>query len=77
MKYLFILILLVFTSCVDQQERFNNLKKMYPNCKVEPSTGLLQQGGYDFLVIDSNEQMIAVKFRELSTTKISSLRNVR
>jgi hypothetical protein len=78
MRYL--LLLLVFgltTSCVDQYARQKHLKGLYPNCKIEPATGLIQQNGYDFIVIDSTNQIIAVNFYLFSETKIWSLRNIR
>ena len=68
---------LLLSSCADQNKRLNNLKQMYPNCKVEPSTGLIQQNGYEFIVIDSNNQIIAVSFYPFSEIKIQSLRNIR
>jgi hypothetical protein len=78
MRYL--LLLLVFgltTSCVDQYARQKHLNKLYPNCKVEPATGLIQRDGFDFIVIDSTNQIIAVNFYLFSETKIWSLRNIR
>lgn len=71
--------LLAFTalSCADQNNRLRNLQKMYPKSKVEPSTGLVQRDGYDFIVIDSTTQIIAVSFYPFSETKISSFRNIR
>lgn len=69
--------ILTLTSCADQVKRQRHLQSLYPNCKVEPSTGLIQQQGYEFIVIDSNNQIIAVNFYFGSETKIASLRNVR
>lgn len=68
---------LLLSSCVDQNKRLNNLKQMYPNCKVEPATGLIQQNGYEFILIDTNNQIIAVSFYPFSEIKIQSLRNIR
>jgi hypothetical protein len=68
---------LLMISCADQSKRQQYLQKVYPHCKVEPATGLFQQGGYEFIIIDSTNQIIAVEFYPLSETKIHSLRNVR
>lgn len=78
MKKLLLTLLAITTlSCADQNNRQKNLQKIYPNCKVEPATGLIQRDGYEFIVIDSTNQIIAVSFYPFSETKISKLRNVR
>jgi hypothetical protein len=74
---LFAISALTILSCADQNKRFQNLKKMYPNCKIEPATGLIQNQGYDFIVIDTTMQIIAVDFYLGSETKITRLRNIR
>jgi hypothetical protein len=77
-KYLlFIVMSLMLTSCVDQNKRQKYLQSVYPKCKVEPATGIIQHSGYEFIVIDSTNQIIAVNFYPFSETKISSLRNIR
>ena len=76
-KLLFLLLIVLTTSCVDQLNRQKHLEKMYPYCKVEPATGLIQRYGYDFIVIDSTNQIIAVNFYIFSDNKIWSLRNIR
>lgn len=79
MKKLLVLlaVVLVFTSCVDESSRLKNLKKMYPDCKVEPSAGLIKSSGYDYIVIDSTNQIIAVQFYTFSDERISNFRNIR
>ena len=79
MKKIIILTLafIFLSGCVDQVNRQKHIQKLYPNCKVEPATGLIQQNGYDFIVIDSTNQIIAVDFYIFSETKISHLRNIR
>lgn len=78
MKKLVVLLgVLVLSSCVDESSRLRNLTKMYPNCKVEPSAGLIKSSGYDYIVIDSTNQIIAVQFYPFSDTKISNFRNIR
>ena len=76
-KIILITSILFFSSCVNEINRQKNLEKMYPNCKVEPATGLIKQGGYGYIVIDSNMQIIGVSFYPWSESKISNLRNVR
>ena len=71
------MLIAMMSSCADQNKRLQSLKKMYPKCKVEPSTGLIQNQGYEFVVIDSTNQIIAVSFYPFSETKIQSLRNIR
>lgn len=79
MKKLITIILFttLLSSCADQNKRLNNLKSMYPNCKVEPSTGMIQQNGFEFIIIDTNNQIIAISFYPFSETKIQALRNIR
>lgn len=77
-KILLILgITLFVSSCTDESVRQKHLQKIYPNYKVEPSTGLIQQYGFEFTMIDSAGQMIAVSFYPWSETRICKLRNVR
>jgi hypothetical protein len=79
MKKLIIIlcITLLITSCADQEKRYQYLKHIYPKCKVEPATGLIQNQGYQFIVIDTSMQIIAVEFYPASETKIMQLRNIR
>jgi hypothetical protein len=64
-------------SCADETKRQKHLAGLYPGCKVEPATGLVQQNGYSFVVIDSTGQIIAVQFYPWSESKILTLRNIR
>lgn len=79
MKKLLVLlaVVLVLSSCVDETLRLKNLKRMYPDCKVEPSAGLIKSSGYDYIVIDSTNQIIAVQFYPFSDEKIQNFRNIR
>jgi hypothetical protein len=78
MKKLFLLLVsTALISCADQTKRQKHLESLYPKCKVEPATGLIQREGYDFIVIDSTMQIIAVDFYPFSESKISFLRNIR
>lgn len=76
-KLLLILVSTTLISCADQTNRQRYLQKEYPNCKVEPATGLIQRDGYDFIVIDSTMQIIAVSFYPGYEEKIQNLRNIR
>jgi formyltetrahydrofolate hydrolase len=44
-----------------------------PKCKVEPATGIIQSQGFEFIVIDTSMQIIAVQFYPASETKIMQL----
>ena len=68
---------LLLFSCADETNRQKYLQSKYPDCKVEPATTLVKNGGYDFIVIDSTNQIIAVSFYPFSEKKISSLKNIR
>lgn len=72
-----ILISLTLFSCADEFKRQENLKKLFPNCKVEPAAGLIKNNGFSFIVIDSTNQIIAVSFFPFSETKVYNLRNIR
>jgi len=76
-KIIFGLIMVSLMSCADQNNRKKHLEKLYPACKVEPATGLIQQHGFDFIVIDTTHQIFAVDFYPFSETKINTLRNIR
>jgi hypothetical protein len=76
-KIILILTIITLTSCVNEKERLDNLQKMYPFSKVEPATNLIKNSGYEYIAIDTNNQIIAVSFHPFSTTKISSFRNIR
>lgn len=79
MKKLVILftLIVVISSCADQSKRQNHLMLTYPSCKVEPATGLIQRDGFDFIVIDTTGQIVAVSFYPFSETKILNIRNIR
>jgi len=76
-KILAIALMLTIASCADSTKRQQHLQKLYPHSRVEPSTGLIQQSGYEFIVIDSTMQIVAVSFYPGSESKIESLRNIR
>lgn len=76
-KSILIVLALALIGCADQTKRQKYLQSTYPKCKVEPATGLIQQDGFEFIVIDTTNQIIAVDFYPFSETKIMSLRNIR
>jgi len=76
-KILFIALIIIITGCADQTKRQSYLKSIYPECKIEPATGIIQRDGYDFIVIDTSFQIIAVRFYPFSEKAISDLRNIR
>lgn len=67
----------MMTSCTDENKRLEYLKKTFPHCKVEPATGMIKDHGYDFIYIDSTNQIVAVSFYSFSETKIRGFRNIR
>jgi hypothetical protein len=79
MKKVLLLIAVAITmfGCVDDYKRLQNLQKKFPNHQVEPATGLIKNGGFQFILIDTNQQIIAVRYGEFSETRIASLRNIR
>lgn len=76
-KLIIIALTIGMVGCADQTNRQKHVQTIYPHCKVEPATGLIQKNGYNFIVIDSNNQIIAVSFYPFSETKIMDLRNIR
>ena len=76
-RVIYLLFAISLFGCADQNKRQKHLQSLYPNCKIEPATGLIQQSGYDFIVIDSTNQIIAVDYYPFSETKIANLRNIR
>lgn len=68
---------LCLTSCADELKRQKYLEKAYPNCKVEPATGMIKEKGYDYLLVYPDNQMVGVSFYPGSENKIMGLRNVR
>jgi hypothetical protein len=76
-RVIYLLFATSLLGCADQSKRQKHLQSLYPNCKIEPGTGLIKQNGYDFIVIDSTNQIIAVDYYPFSETKIANLRNIR
>ena len=76
-KFLILALLIALMSCADQTKRQAHLQSVYPKCKIEPATGIIQQQGYDFIVIDTTGQIISAQYYPFSETKIMSLRNIR
>lgn len=79
MKKLLLLLSTIFLlSCIDEQKRMKDCQSKFPGKIVEPATGMLQQEGYGFIVIDTiSLQIIAVRYRPFSEKAISSMRNIR
>lgn len=78
MKHIIIILTLFLSSCVNYIDRQNNLQKIYPKNIITPSTSLLSEQGYDFLMEDTiGNQIYAVKFYPFSAERISSIRNIK
>jgi len=70
-KVLFVLIAFVLTSCVDEFNRMENLKKKFPNYKVESAAEILKRSGYNYVITDSLGEIIGIKFYLFSESKIT------
>ena len=76
-KLLILALLIGLMGCADQTKRQAHLQSVYPKCKIEPATGMIQQNGFDFIAIDTTGQIIAASYYPFSETKIMTLRNIR
>ena len=77
-KILLTLTVLALTSCVNQMDRLKDAQKKYPKCIVQPSTSLLAREGYEVMVEDTiNNQIYVLSYYPFSSTKISSIRNIK
>lgn len=78
MKRIALFFALACASCVNFNDRQNDLQKKYPKAVITPATSLLANRGYQFLMEDTiNKQLFAVKYYTFSTNKISDIRNVK
>jgi hypothetical protein len=72
------LAVLALTSCVNQMDRLRDAQKKYPKCIVQPTTSMLARDGYEIMVEDTiTDQIYVVSYYPFSTTKISSIRNIK
>lgn len=77
-KILLVLAVLTLTSCVNEMDRLRDAQRKYPKCIVQPATSLLAREGYEIMVEDTIENQIYVlSYYPFSTTKISSIRNIK
>ena len=77
-KLLLVLAVLALTSCVNQMDRLKDAQKKYPKCIVQPTTSLLAREGYQVMVEDTiANQIYVLDYYPFSTTKISSIRNIK
>lgn len=77
-KLITILAIFSLTSCVSDYDRVADAKKKYPNAVVTPSTGMIKHNGYEITVEDTvTHQIYAISYYPFSTTKISSIVNIR
>jgi hypothetical protein len=78
MKKLLLVAILGLTSCVNQMDRLKDAQKKYPKCIVQPTTSILAANGYDIMVEDTvTDQIYVLSYYSFSTTKISSIRNIK
>jgi hypothetical protein len=77
-KLLLAVVVLALTSCVNQMDRLKDAQKKYPKCIVQPTTSLLAREGYQVMVEDTiSNQIYVLDYYPFSTTKISSIRNIK
>jgi hypothetical protein len=77
-KTLLVLAVLVLTSCVNQMDRLKDAQRKYPKCIVQPTTSILARDGYEIMVEDTiTNQIYVLSYYPFSTTKISSIRNIK
>jgi len=73
-----ILLTILITSCVSDYDRLEDCRKKYKNSIVTPSTNLLARQGYEITVEDTiTNQIYAISYYPFSSTKISSITNIR
>jgi len=73
-----ILLAILTTSCVSDYDRLEDCRKKYKNAIVTPSTTLIKRQGYEITVEDTiTKQIYAVSYYPFSSTKISSITNIR
>lgn len=77
-KIITILAIISFSSCVSDYDRVADAKKKYPNSIVTPSTGMIKHNGYEITVEDTlTKQIYAISYYPFSSSKISSIVNIR
>ena len=77
-KTLAVLAVLGLTSCVNQMDRLKDAQRKYPKCIVQPTTSILARDGYEIMVEDTiTNQIYVLSYYTFSTTKISSIRNIK
>jgi hypothetical protein len=77
-KLVLVLAVLGLTGCVNQMDRLKDAQKKYPKCIVQPTTSLLARDGYEVMVEDTiTNQIYVLSYYSFSTTKISSIRNIK
>jgi hypothetical protein len=78
MKKTLLLAVLALTSCVNQMDRLKDAQTKYPKCIVQPTTSMLARDGYEIMVEDTiTNQIYVLSYYPFSTTKISSIRNIK
>ena len=77
-KTLLVLAVLGLTGCVNQMDRLKDAQRKYPKCIVQPTTSILVRDGYEIMVEDTiTNQIYVLSYYSFSTTKISSIRNIK
>lgn len=71
-----IVLSVLLSSCADARKQEDFLRKTYPKCTIRPATGLVKNQGYDFVIIDSLNNVVAVDFYPFSESEILYLKTV-
>lgn len=77
MKKIALILLLVLTaSCVDQNARYQNLRRHFPNYKIIPGDRNYGRRYYDFLLMDTAGIVLGVDFYPFSEHKIANIHRI-
>lgn len=73
-----LVMLLLFSSCIDYTERLVVAQKKFPGMVIYPATGLIAENGYEFIAEDTvNHKIYAIMFGAFSTKRIDNVRNIK
>jgi len=71
-----ILLLTLLCSCVDQNARYQNLRKQFPNHKITPGHRSYGKYYHDFLLMDTSGVVLGVNFYPFSESKIAKIHRI-
>lgn len=78
MEKLLIILVILYSSCVDYTAREKDLKNKYPQCIILPPSALIQEQGFQLMMEDTiTKSIYAICYYPGSTTKISQMRIIK